>query len=770
MARYDFSTLSSQDFEELSRDLLQAEWDVPLEAFKSGRDKGIDLRYIRVERGATIIQCKHFLRSGFAKLLSHLAKLERPKIEQLKPARYVLVTSVSLTPGNKDAILEALAPFVKSVDDIIGAGDIEGLLSRHPAVERRNFKLWLTSTDVIERVLHNAEICQTEFEVQRIRKKLPLFVQSAVFPRAMKMLNDGRITVISGPPGIGKTTLAEMLLYTYLEQGYEPVVIKAEISEGKQFFRNSEKRIFYYDDFLGQIYLGDHTEYLGRNQDAALTDFIEMVRRSEHSRFILTTRAHILSSALRLSERLARSALSEHRCVLELDSYTFGNRARILYNHLYFSGLPQSYKKTVLDEDFFLEIIKHEHFNPRLIEWLSTDLRRREVPADGYRAYIRQLLASPHDIWSGAFKNQISDAARDVLLAFYTLGEWVNVGEIEPAFRSLHRYKTTRYNRPSGPGEFRDALRELDGAFLTYGSGYASYLNPSIREFIASLISDDRDTAEDLLHSAIRFNQVEALKELSEQHPDSALAKVFAASAATMPRLLGTLLLSPSMRWEKSREGTRGYSIDMGNEARIGFIAELSEAFSSTPLLELATKASEQLVVGWNGITPEFTTVMHLLKKLQGLEWFVAHGGKAVHLRLLNEMLEHVVYASTADWIALSDLPKWAKGWSEENQASLDAGFQEYLDQGYDDERSNAGTTDEMGALMESLTELGKKRHLDFSGRIRRLQEDIAEAEEEDRSESLSSGDSFPNDAAVTNYDRTTDDDVRQMFDTLCDE
>lgn len=489
MSRYDYGSLSSQDFEELTRDLLQAEWNVALEAFKTGRDSGIDLRYTPADGGKTIVQCKHYAGSGFTKLLAHLRDSEKPKIELLKPTRYVVVTSVGLTPNNKDEIVRALQPFVTNVGDIVGAQDIDGLLSRHSAVERANFKLWLTSTNVIERVLHNAEICQTEFEVARIRKKLPRFVQSKAFPRAVQMLERSRIVVVSGAPGIGKTTLAEMLLYTHLEQGYEPVVIKAEIAEGKALFKaDTTKQVFYYDDFLGQIYLGDRAEYLGRNQDVALTDFMELVRDSKNGRFILTTREHILQTALQMSERFARSPMLEHRYILELDDYTFAHRARILYNHLYFSGLPQPYKEAVLSEDFFLEIIKHKHFNPRLIEWLSTDLRQREVAAAGYRKYISQLLKSPNEIWKHAFSIQISQAARDVLLAFYLLGDWVSIANLEPAFRSLHQYRATRYHQPIAPGDFHSALAGLSKA--------PTGLRP--KEYCVNGVQDDRYNRNDV--------------------------------------------------------------------------------------------------------------------------------------------------------------------------------------------------------------------------------------------------------------------------------
>jgi hypothetical protein len=49
MPQYDFSQLSAYDFETLAAGLLQKEWGIRLEAFKSGRDQGIDLRYTCIE-------------------------------------------------------------------------------------------------------------------------------------------------------------------------------------------------------------------------------------------------------------------------------------------------------------------------------------------------------------------------------------------------------------------------------------------------------------------------------------------------------------------------------------------------------------------------------------------------------------------------------------------------------------------------------------------------------------------------------------------------
>ena len=766
MARYDFKSLSSQDFEELIRDLLQAEWKIALEAFRGGRDHGIDLRYAPAAGGATIIQCKHYAGSGFAKLLEHLRDGELPKIRRLDPARYVVATSVSLTPRNKDDIVTALQPFMLSVRDVFGADDIEGLLSRHGDVERANFKLWLTSTSVLDRVLHNATLCQTDFEIDRIRRKLSLFVKSDAYPRATEILNQTRIVVVTGPPGIGKTTLAEMLLYAHLEDGYEPVAIKAEIAEAKNLFKAARRQIFYYDDFLGQTFLGDRCEYLGRNQDAAMVDFMEMVRRSPQSRFILTAREHILSGGLQVSERLAHSRLLEHRCILELSDYSYGHRARLLYNHLYFSDLPQEYKDEVLKEDFFLDIIKHEHFNPRLIEWLSALSRLGQVPAQSYKTHVSALLEASEAIWAHAFHHQISDAARNVLLSFNTFGGWTDTVDLEPAFIALHRYNAAKYHHRIRAGDFHRALQELEGAFLSYSKRHASYLNPSVRDFVASVITNERETAEDLVNSAARFKQVVNLWELAAARPGSELWAVLTTNTDLLCRSLSRLIEGPSMRWEKMLDGTRrGYPIDMSYEGKVGFLAKTAAVHKSTRLAAMASQLMETLVSGWDHQVVDFGPVLRLLAAIAENRWFLDHGGREVYQRLLKGVLDALSFARADDWLELLAFPAKALEWSNADESRLAMALRLYEQNGARDERYDCTTVDELTGLRESLDKLRNEYGLDLEYQIELLDGNIAEREEGSRN--LEEGSGYWRDRTPVRHDLVTDDEVREMFWTL---
>lgn len=183
-------TLSPEDFEHLVADLLSCEWNVRIELFKSGKDKGIDLRNTRAlgSPSITIIQCKRYSPHRFTELVRAL-KSERQKIARLKPARYVLATSVPLSPENKKTLMETLAPWCRSTEDIYGATELNALLRKFPEVEKAHFKLWIGSTSVLERILHSRVFNITQATVESIRSHLSRLVMHKGFDRALEILH-----------------------------------------------------------------------------------------------------------------------------------------------------------------------------------------------------------------------------------------------------------------------------------------------------------------------------------------------------------------------------------------------------------------------------------------------------------------------------------------------------------------------------------------------------------------------------------------------------
>jgi hypothetical protein len=96
------SPRSPSEFEDLTRDLLGRELGIRFEAFTEGPDDGMDGRHAAAD-GDVILQAKHYYRSGFSKLKSKM-KQERSTIDALSSERYLLATSVALTPANKPSL------------------------------------------------------------------------------------------------------------------------------------------------------------------------------------------------------------------------------------------------------------------------------------------------------------------------------------------------------------------------------------------------------------------------------------------------------------------------------------------------------------------------------------------------------------------------------------------------------------------------------------------------------------------------------------------
>ena len=365
MPNYDFRSLSSYDFENLVRDLLQKELGVTLESFTIGRDEGIDMRYRVDKETQVIIQCKHFAGSSYSKLYSHLKQKELEKVRRAEPNRYILATSVGLTPVNKQKIMELLDPYISSERDIYGRDDLNNLLGKYPNIEKSNFKLWLTSQAILERVLHNGIFNQSDIEVESIQQKIKYYVRNKTFEEAQRTLEKKHYCIIAGIPGIGKTMLAEMLSFEYLSKGYELIKIYSDISEAFEVINQNNKQIFFYDDFLGQTSLENK---FGKNEEQKLISFIEKILRSPDKRLILTTREYILNKAKGIYEKLNYVNYFSEEYLIHLINYTDLEKALILFNYLYFSDLLIECKEMIHRDKNYLKIIYHRNFNPRIIE------------------------------------------------------------------------------------------------------------------------------------------------------------------------------------------------------------------------------------------------------------------------------------------------------------------------------------------------------------------------------------------------------------------
>ncbi len=465
-----------------------------------------------------IVQCKRY--SSFASLKSELKTKELAKIKKLNPARYILTTSVSLSPQQAEELKALLSPFVQSTGDIYGRERLNSILTKHGEIERRHIKLWVTSAGVLDSIINAGTHVVSREEVERTIASAKIYVRNTSFDEALDILKDHRVCIISGLPGIGKTTLARMLLLYYYERGRDVVKIESDISEARAVPYHKKPRFYYYDDFLGQTAQADK---LNKNEDQKLLDFMASVRDSKDSVFVLTTREYILNQAKLHYEKLAREKFDHLTCIIDLAKYSRRIRAQILYNHLHFSNLPRPHLESLVAQRGYVQIVDHKNYNPRLIQYLTDVTWIGETPSAEYLDLFLRNLDNPVEIWGHAFRNQLSDKSRHLLFVLTTMPSESLMSDVESAFTVFHNSQCARFGIAHSAKDFVSALKELDGTFVAtrkiQDSVLVRFQNPSIRDFMQNLILGG-ELLPEVIDSLVFFEQAQWFMEtLGDDQP-----------------------------------------------------------------------------------------------------------------------------------------------------------------------------------------------------------------------------------------------------------
>ncbi|MEE1815226.1 restriction endonuclease [Streptomyces sp. SP18ES09] len=528
MAR-NYSDLSPHDFEILVRDLLQASHGVRMETFPPGRDGGVDVRLHRNGEETLIAQCKHSPGRTFAQIKGQLES-EAKKIGDRFSCRYILATSASLTRQNKQDIAAMFTGVRLVVDDIWGVDDLDNLLRLHPRVEVDNFKLWITSSAVLGHLLHPDLYRRSSGLVDRIIKRRKLFVHSDAYPDSLRMLKEHHVCVISGEPGIGKTTLAETLLVKFLSDGWEVHSASSDVADIEKVWKPGVRQVFLYDDFLGQNSLLDN---LNKNEDSRLANLVERIRDVDDKVLIMTTREYILQQARQVHERLQASrALTDGKVILNLAHYTAKQKARIFYNHIHFAELSDVARESVLRERRYMGVIQHANFNPRIIELVTKNFESSGVEDECFFEYVMNALDDPRELWERIFESQLSAAERSLLLVLATIRTRV---ELRDLHRALNAYEGVDGGQRTDLHRLRMLLKKLEGTFIQVSVDTAlddqvngfhprnratliQLANPSFVDYVSSYLSTHPDEINQMAQGCFFFEQAEtlALWELGE--------------------------------------------------------------------------------------------------------------------------------------------------------------------------------------------------------------------------------------------------------------
>ena len=505
MTNYDFLILQPNEFECLTRDLFQKKEGVFVESFTPGKDGGIDLRFAKVKGHNAIVQAKRY--KDYGSLKSNLAK-EALKVKALKPARYIISTSVGLTPENKTEIFYLFAPYIQSTEDILGKDDLNNLLGQYPEVEKQYYKLWLGSTAVLEDILNKRINNWSAIEMEKIRREVTTYVMNESFNDARKILSENRYVIISGIPGIGKTTLSRMLVNYLLGEGYEEFVMLENIGDAAQKLTDGKKQVFFFDDFLGATsFQNDEKGF-----DRKLVAFVDKVRHEQDKLFILATREYILQQAKQTYEVIATSNMELAKCILDLSNYTESIRAEILYNHLAMAELPMAYVRALLEKQSYLSIIKHTNFNPRIIEtFLNAKLYQKVEPKEFVNKF-EDFFDQPYSVWDLAFQ-KLNPIAQYALVIRMSMGYGdVFLSDWYAAVKHFVQGTYDELHLEINEVIWRNLLKIIEGTFVlshpTREDYVVKYMNPSVYDFLVAWLRLYREIQETVICESLFVEQL----------------------------------------------------------------------------------------------------------------------------------------------------------------------------------------------------------------------------------------------------------------------
>ncbi len=511
---YNFENLNDYEFEVLCKDIMEKKLKIKLHRHGRGADGGIDLYDNNVPFNY-VVQVKHYVNSEFSDLKKTLSS-EILKVKKINPKNYYICCSINLLPQHKVEIYSLFKEYMMDISYIIDKNDLDDFLesAENKIIVEKNYKLWFCSTNILSVIQNQHIFIDCNELLDEIENQAKLFVTTKSFYECRNLLlNEKGILIITGSPGVGKSIISKMLLLFFANKGFN---VRYSSDNNLKDLKKAvsvnpnEKEIILIDDFLGQHYLN-----LNEKQPNELNSLVSFIERNQNKKIILNSRITILneanSSSIKFNDFMEKYENKNY--LIDLNKMTYLEKAKILYNHLYFNNLPYEYFNSIKQNNNYIKIIKHSNFNPRIIEYVSKDKNYNKVSSNKYFEYIIDKLNNPDSVWEDEYRNRIEENDRIFMNTVYSLtNDKIEIEFVKNAFnkRVVATFNNTTLNI------FEDILKRLNNSLIKIITDnhkrYISVVNPSVNDYLNKYINNNENELVSIIDNAYYIEQIYKFK------------------------------------------------------------------------------------------------------------------------------------------------------------------------------------------------------------------------------------------------------------------
>jgi hypothetical protein len=364
---------------------------------------------------------------------------------------------------------------------VLGERELGAGLDRHAGV-RAAMPSVLGLRELTPLVSANARACSS-LDVEGAQALARVFWPTRAYERARDVLGRHRFVVLTGPPEMGKTAIAQMLALAQMADGWEA----HECSSPEQLWRvfdGARRQVFVADDAFGSTeYRPDAAERWAQSLGRLLT-----MLDDEHW-LVWTSRPAPLKAGLR---RIQRERDSERfpapgEVLVDASDLDLAEKTLILFRHAKARGASTAARRLL--RSTALSIVEHPHFTPERIRRFVSDRLEAlpqvalEAGPERVRDDLERELASPTEAMRTSFR-ALEAEHRELLIALLDAPAGL-IDERELA-AVVRRHHAGGLSRP--PSELIDRLTDHFLRITPLGIGW---VHPSWRDLVINELRED---------------------------------------------------------------------------------------------------------------------------------------------------------------------------------------------------------------------------------------------------------------------------------------